>query len=160
MKDFFLGQVFAVLLAALILAPMVGRVQAADPVLFPAFTFQVETVEQVVALQQALCREFRYEPQIFDPVYTAECTAFYGPGKIPPTVYPERIQIDPFCENPPAIDNPESCPDFANRKMVAWFEKVVEKNDTALLDKIQTYAEAETAAAAAARGTTAIKGSE
>lgn len=157
MKAFPLVPFFAVLLAALILPPMVPRVQAADPVLIDAFSYQVETLAQAYALQQALCKEFRYEPKILDPVYVAECAAYYGPDKIPATVYPESINSDPFCESPPVINNPESCNDYANRSMVAWFDAVVEKNDTALQTRIEIYVETEKTAARAARGTTRIK---
>ena len=160
MKTFFLVPFFAGLLVALILATMAERVQAADPVYFPAFTYNVESASQVFALQQALCSHFRYEPQIFDPVYTAECAAFYGPGNIQPTVYPEMISTDPFCERTPVIDNPEGCPDYANRQLIAWFTLLISKNDDALKLKIQAMAEAETAAAEALRGSMIIKGAE
>ncbi len=148
-----LGVVYVVLLTM-----AAGRVRAADaPVLFDAFSYQVESLAQVALLQQALCRKFRYEPEIVDPVYVAECQAFYGPDHIIPAVHPERINNDPYCEDPPVITNPEVCPDFANRSMVAWFEAVIEKNDTALQERIETYIKTEKAAAAASRGRTMIK---
>jgi len=135
----------------------VGRVQAADPVMIDAFSYQVENATQVAVLQQALCKRFRYEPEIFDPVYVVECQAYYGPDKITPIFYPARIQSDPWCEDPPAITNPEACGDFANRMMVAWFEAVIEKNDTALQASIEDYIKTAKTAAAAGRGTTRIK---
>ncbi len=140
----------------LLLAIMPGRVQAADPVLIDAFSYQVETALQVETLQQALCKEFRYEPMIYDPVYVDECAAYYGPDQILPVVYPE-ISTDPFCESPPVIVNPENCPDYANRKQISWFNAVVEKHDAVLQEKIETYIEAEKTAAAAGRGKSAIK---
>ncbi len=150
--------IIAVAAYVVLLALAAGRVRAADePVLIDAFTYQVGSVEQVGMLQQALCKEFRYEPMIYDPVYVAECAAYYGPDQIQPVVYPEMISTDPFCESPPVIVNPENCPDYANRRQVAWFEAVIEKNDTALQAKIEEYIKTEKTAAAAGRGKTMIK---
>ncbi len=153
-------KIIAVVAYVVLLAQAAVRVQAADPVFFDAFTYQVESASQVVVLQQALCKEFRYEPQIFDPVYVAECAAYYGPDQVTPAVYPERIKNDPFCEDPAAITNPESCPDYANRKQIDWFDAVIEKHDTALQERIETYITTEKTAAAAGRGRTMIKGNK
>ncbi len=135
-----------------------GRVQAAEPVLYDAFVYQVTTVEQARDLQQALCRHFGYEPQIFDQVYVTECQGYHGPERIPPVIYPlNSITMDPFCESTPVIANPENCPDFANRSMLGWFDTIIEKEDTALWQSIQTYTETARAAAKTGRGTSRIK---
>lgn len=89
--------------------------------LIDAFVVQVETPAQVVALDEALCNQFGYRPQVPDPAAAG--------------------QVDQ-AGNVVMIPNPEPCSAFANRKLIEWLADVVKRNNKTVAADIAAYARA------------------
>lgn len=90
-----------------------------------AFIYQItaDTPEAVQAavtnLQQALCWHYQYQATVPDPDY---------PGEVVDAAY-QAAHPGYDLGDIPLVPNPESCPDFANRKQTEWFNALPYRRD-------------------------------